>query len=100
MHVLITQQVSVYIPIYKLLYISIYKYIPIYTYSHSYNLTHIYIYIHTHALYIYTLSLYIYIGIDPTKEQWKQVSEVVKEMGHVAVFDCAYQVYIVVYSSI
>jgi aspartate aminotransferase, mitochondrial len=30
-------------------------------------------------------------GIDPTEEQWKQISEVVKEKGHFPFFDMAYQ---------
>lgn len=30
-------------------------------------------------------------GIDPTKEQWKMISDVCKEMDHVTIFDCAYQ---------
>ena len=30
-------------------------------------------------------------GIDPTEEQWKQISEVVKEKGHYPFFDMAYQ---------
>ena len=30
-------------------------------------------------------------GIDPTPEQWKQISQVVKEQGHFPFFDMAYQ---------
>ncbi|KOS22768.1 Aspartate aminotransferase [Escovopsis weberi] len=30
-------------------------------------------------------------GVDPSQEQWKQISEVVKEQGHYAFFDMAYQ---------
>jgi aspartate aminotransferase, mitochondrial len=30
-------------------------------------------------------------GIDPTPEQWKQISEVVKQKGHFPFFDMAYQ---------
>ena len=30
-------------------------------------------------------------GIDPTEEQWKQISEVVKEKQHYPFFDMAYQ---------
>uniref|UniRef100_A0A098DV94 Aspartate aminotransferase n=2 Tax=Gibberella zeae (strain ATCC MYA-4620 / CBS 123657 / FGSC 9075 / NRRL 31084 / PH-1) TaxID=229533 RepID=A0A098DV94_GIBZE len=30
-------------------------------------------------------------GVDPTQEQWKQISDVVKEKGHFAFFDMAYQ---------
>ncbi|KFG81733.1 putative aspartate aminotransferase [Metarhizium anisopliae] len=30
-------------------------------------------------------------GVDPTPEQWKQISDVVKEQGHFAFFDMAYQ---------
>lgn len=30
-------------------------------------------------------------GVDPTKEQWHQISDVVKEKGHFAFFDMAYQ---------
>jgi aspartate aminotransferase, mitochondrial len=30
-------------------------------------------------------------GIDPTEEQWKQISSVVKEKGHFPFFDMAYQ---------
>jgi len=30
-------------------------------------------------------------GVDPTKEQWGEVSEVMKAKGHVVFFDCAYQ---------
>lgn len=30
-------------------------------------------------------------GCDPTKAQWKQIAAVVKEMGHLPLFDSAYQ---------
>ncbi|KAI8145559.1 aspartate aminotransferase [Fennellomyces sp. T-0311] len=30
-------------------------------------------------------------GVDPTKEQWKGIAEVMKEKGHFPFFDCAYQ---------
>ncbi|KAK0554765.1 aspartate transaminase aat1 [Tilletia horrida] len=30
-------------------------------------------------------------GVDPTQEQWKEISNVVKEKGHFAFFDMAYQ---------
>ncbi|PWY87685.1 putative aspartate aminotransferase [Aspergillus heteromorphus CBS 117.55] len=30
-------------------------------------------------------------GVDPTEEQWRQISDVVKEKGHFAFFDMAYQ---------
>ncbi|EWC48715.1 mitochondrial aspartate aminotransferase [Drechslerella stenobrocha 248] len=30
-------------------------------------------------------------GIDPTQEQWKEISSVIKEKGHFAFFDMAYQ---------
>lgn len=30
-------------------------------------------------------------GVDPSPEQWRQISAVVKEMGHVPLFDMAYQ---------
>jgi aspartate aminotransferase len=30
-------------------------------------------------------------GVDPTQEQWRKISEVVKEKGHFAFFDMAYQ---------
>jgi aspartate aminotransferase, mitochondrial len=30
-------------------------------------------------------------GIDPTEEQWRRLSDVVKEMGHYPFFDMAYQ---------
>ena len=30
-------------------------------------------------------------GIDPTEAQWRQISDVVKEMGHYSFFDMAYQ---------
>ncbi|KAJ5896472.1 Aspartate aminotransferase [Penicillium subrubescens] len=30
-------------------------------------------------------------GVDPTQEQWRQISDVVKEKGHFAFFDMAYQ---------
>jgi len=30
-------------------------------------------------------------GVDPTFEQWKQISEIVKAQGHIAFFDVAYQ---------
>jgi len=30
-------------------------------------------------------------GVDPTKEQWKEIAEVILERGHYAFFDCAYQ---------
>ncbi|KAL3475660.1 pyridoxal phosphate-dependent transferase [Aspergillus californicus] len=30
-------------------------------------------------------------GVDPTQEQWRQISDVVKEKGHYAFFDMAYQ---------
>lgn len=30
-------------------------------------------------------------GVDPTQEQWKEISNVVKEKGHFPFFDMAYQ---------
>ncbi|KAI9032081.1 pyridoxal phosphate-dependent transferase [Hyaloraphidium curvatum] len=30
-------------------------------------------------------------GVDPSREQWKQIAEVMKRRGHFAFFDCAYQ---------
>ncbi|KAJ1869249.1 Aspartate aminotransferase, cytoplasmic [Coemansia sp. RSA 990] len=30
-------------------------------------------------------------GIDPTKEQWEQIADVMAEQGHFPFFDCAYQ---------
>ncbi|ORX67373.1 aspartate aminotransferase [Basidiobolus meristosporus CBS 931.73] len=30
-------------------------------------------------------------GVDPTKEQWNQISDVIKERGHFCLFDMAYQ---------
>ena len=30
-------------------------------------------------------------GVDPTQEQWKEISDVVKQQGHYAFFDMAYQ---------
>ena len=30
-------------------------------------------------------------GVDPTREQWSQICDVVLEKGHYAFFDCAYQ---------
>ncbi|TGJ79855.1 hypothetical protein E0Z10_g8912 [Xylaria hypoxylon] len=30
-------------------------------------------------------------GVDPTQEQWKEISQVVKEQGHYSFFDMAYQ---------
>jgi len=30
-------------------------------------------------------------GVDPTQEQWKKISEIIKENGHFAFFDMAYQ---------
>lgn len=30
-------------------------------------------------------------GVDPTQEQWKQISQITKEQGHFAFFDMAYQ---------
>ncbi|KAG1685240.1 Aspartate aminotransferase, cytoplasmic [Nymphon striatum] len=30
-------------------------------------------------------------GIDPTKDQWKKIAEVIKEKNHFPFFDCAYQ---------
>ncbi len=30
-------------------------------------------------------------GVDPTREQWGQIAEVMLEKGHFAFFDCAYQ---------
>lgn len=30
-------------------------------------------------------------GVDPTEDQWRQISDVVKEKGHFAFFDMAYQ---------
>ena len=30
-------------------------------------------------------------GVDPTEEQWKEISDVVKQQGHYAFFDMAYQ---------
>ena len=32
-------------------------------------------------------------GCDPSHEQWKEISQVMKEMDHVVFFDCAYQVW-------
>lgn len=30
-------------------------------------------------------------GVDPTKEQWSKIADVMLEKGHYAFFDCAYQ---------
>ncbi|GAA5979485.1 hypothetical protein JCM11641_005409 [Rhodosporidiobolus odoratus] len=30
-------------------------------------------------------------GVDPTREQWKEIAEIFKQRGHYAFFDCAYQ---------
>lgn len=30
-------------------------------------------------------------GVDPTTDQWKEISDVFKTKGHIAFFDCAYQ---------
>ncbi|MCO5589859.1 hypothetical protein L7F22_043828 [Adiantum nelumboides] len=30
-------------------------------------------------------------GVDPTKEQWKQIADLFEQQGHYAFFDCAYQ---------
>jgi len=30
-------------------------------------------------------------GVDPTREQWKEIAVLMKEKGHYAFFDCAYQ---------
>ena len=30
-------------------------------------------------------------GVDPTREQWGQIADIVLEKGHYAFFDCAYQ---------
>lgn len=30
-------------------------------------------------------------GVDPTKEQWEQICDVILKKGHYAFFDCAYQ---------
>lgn len=30
-------------------------------------------------------------GVDPTKEQWGKIADVILERGHYAFFDCAYQ---------
>ncbi|BGP38425.1 Aspartate aminotransferase, cytoplasmic [Rhodotorula kratochvilovae] len=30
-------------------------------------------------------------GVDPTREQWKEIAAIFKEKGHFAFFDCAYQ---------
>jgi aspartate aminotransferase len=30
-------------------------------------------------------------GVDPTQDQWRQISDVMKEKGHFAFFDMAYQ---------
>lgn len=30
-------------------------------------------------------------GVDPTFEQWQEISEVMKAKNHIAFFDCAYQ---------
>jgi aspartate aminotransferase len=32
-------------------------------------------------------------GVDPTKEQWKQIAQVCQEKNHLPFFDCAYQGY-------
>jgi aspartate aminotransferase len=31
-------------------------------------------------------------GVDPTREEWKEISQIFKEKKHFAFFDCAYQV--------
>lgn len=31
-------------------------------------------------------------GVDPTREQWKEIAEIFLSKGHYAFFDCAYQV--------
>ncbi|BGP23271.1 aspartate aminotransferase, cytoplasmic [Rhodotorula toruloides] len=30
-------------------------------------------------------------GVDPTRDEWKEIAEIFKEKGHFAFFDCAYQ---------
>ena len=30
-------------------------------------------------------------GIDPTIEQWQRIADAIKDCGHFAFFDCAYQ---------
>jgi aspartate aminotransferase len=30
-------------------------------------------------------------GVDPTRDQWKQIAEVMQAQNHYAFFDCAYQ---------
>lgn len=31
-------------------------------------------------------------GVDPSQEQWKELSQLMKAKKHIAFFDCAYQV--------
>ena len=31
-------------------------------------------------------------GVDPTEEQWREISDVMKKKSHAIFFDCAYQV--------
>ena len=36
-------------------------------------------------------SFFFHLGIDPTKDQWKQIADVVEEKKLIPFFDCAYQ---------
>ena len=37
------------------------------------------------------LNCFCLLGIDPTKDQWKQIADVVEEKKLIPFFDCAYQ---------
>ena len=37
------------------------------------------------------LNFFCLLGIDPTKDQWKQIADVVEEKKLIPFFDCAYQ---------
>jgi aspartate aminotransferase len=32
-------------------------------------------------------------GVDPTRDEWKEIAKIFKERGHFAFFDCAYRVH-------
>jgi len=43
------------------------------------------------SIFLYHACAHNPTGVDPTPEQWKEISRVTKERKHFALFDCAYQ---------
>lgn len=44
-----------------------------------------------HSIFLLHACAHNPTGVDPTQAQWKEIAKVMKEKGHYAFFDCAYQ---------